>query len=84
MSANYYQLCNRHRGKAVQIRTRDGRVHRGVIVDVNPRRVFIRPIGNPRNLGGFGYGFFGFGPGFVYGLALGTIVSLAVIPFFFW
>lgn len=84
MSARIYHLCNRYRGKAVHIRTRDGGVHRGIIVHVNPHKVYIRPLGGPRNLGGFGYGYYGFGFGFTYGLALGAIVSLAVLPLFFW
>lgn len=75
MSAHIYHLCNRYRGKAVHIKTRDGRVHRGIIVDVNLRKVYIRPVGGPRNFGGYG---------FTYGLALGAIVSLATLPFFFW
>lgn len=85
MSAHYYSLCNRYRGRAVQIRTHDERLHRGIIVDVKRNRVFIRPLGRLRNFGGFGYGYYGFGgSGFLYGLALGAIVSLVAIPFFFW
>ncbi|GIO25803.1 hypothetical protein [Ornithinibacillus bavariensis] len=82
MSVEYYHgLCNRYRGRAVKIVTRDGRVHRGIIHRVDGRRVYLRPIDGARNLGGYGYGFFG---GFGYGLALGAITSIALLPFFFW
>ncbi|MGM8215282.1 hypothetical protein ACLIA0_06865 [Bacillaceae bacterium W0354] len=91
-----YELCQRHMGRPVAIRTKDGAVHRGVIERVNRQRVFIRPIDQPRNLGGFGLGFygpgfgyggfgyrgFGFG-GFGFGIALGAIATLAAIPFWF-
>lgn len=81
-----YHLCNRYRGKPVKIRTRDGRVHYGVITNVTKDKVYIRPPGNPRrNLGGFGYGYYGYGwgwRGLAYGIALGLIVSLAFFPFF--
>lgn len=88
MSA-YYGLCQRYRGKAVEIRTRDGRIHRGIIENVDGRRVYLRPVGGGRGLGGFGYGGFGgfggygaYGGG--YGIALGTIAALALLPLFFW
>ncbi|MFB4474210.1 hypothetical protein [Virgibacillus sp. SK37] len=85
---HYHALCRKYMGRAVEIRTRDGRRHRGIIKHVSRNRVYIQPLGRRRNLGGFGYGYgygygYGFG-GFVYGLALGTIVGLALIPFFFW
>ncbi|WP_068676563.1 hypothetical protein [Oceanobacillus sp. Castelsardo] len=80
----YHALCQRYRGRAVEIRTRDGRRHRGIIQRVSNNRVFIQPLGRNRNLGGFGYGYgYGYG-GFGYGLALGAIVGLALLPFFFW
>ncbi|MFD2046506.1 hypothetical protein ACFSTA_19385 [Ornithinibacillus salinisoli] len=88
MSAHYYDLCNRHRGRAVEIRTKDGRVHRGIINHVNQQKVYLQPMdGGPRNLGGFGYGFYG--PGFGFGglgigIALGAIGTLALLPWFFW
>ncbi|MFB4165318.1 hypothetical protein ACE1TI_16285 [Alteribacillus sp. JSM 102045] len=83
-AAHYHNVCNRFRGRAVEIRTRDGRRHRGIIWHVDHSRVFLEPFGRKRDLGGFGYGFFGPGYGFGYGLALGAIVSLALLPFFFW
>ncbi|RKQ29663.1 hypothetical protein [Oceanobacillus halophilus] len=87
MSRYYYDLCNRHRGKAVEITTRDGRKHRGIIRNVDQRRVFIQPLGGGRRIGGFGYGFYGYGPygyrpGFGYGVALGAIATLALLPWF--
>ncbi|MBU5267400.1 hypothetical protein [Virgibacillus proomii] len=80
--AHYYTLCRKHLGKAVEIRTHGGRVHRGIIERVSSDRVYLRPLERTRGLGGFGIGFFGFGFGF--GVALGAIASLAVLPFFFW
>ncbi|MFJ7730202.1 hypothetical protein ACIQXV_29515 [Neobacillus sp. NPDC097160] len=84
MSAHYYHICNRGIGRAVEIRTHDGGVHRGIIERVSPNRVFLRPFGGPRR--GFGYGGYGypwgFGFGFATGIALGAIFTLAFIPFF--
>ncbi|MEK4030659.1 MULTISPECIES: hypothetical protein [Bacillaceae] len=80
----YYGLCQRYRGRAVEIRTHDGRMHRGIIQHANNHKVFIRPISGARNLGGFGYGAYGYGSGFGYGIALGAIATLALLPFFFW
>ncbi|SET67682.1 ATP synthase alpha/beta family, beta-barrel domain [Oceanobacillus limi] len=85
--AHYYDLCNRHKGKGVEIRTKDGRVHRGIIQHVNQRKVYIQPMGGGRNLGGFGYGFYGpgfGGGGLGIGIALGAIGTLALLPWFFW
>ncbi|WP_026568300.1 hypothetical protein [Bacillus sp. UNC41MFS5] len=79
---HFHGLCNRHMGRAVEIRTHDGRIHRGIIHRVSNDRVFLQPIGRPRNLGGFGYG--GWGWGWGAGIALGFIASLAVISLFFW
>ncbi|MDE3839078.1 hypothetical protein C0966_06805 [Bacillus methanolicus] len=82
--SRYYHMCNRGIGRAVQIRTRDGRIHRGIIERVSPNRVFLRPFGRPRNYGGYGMPWgWGVGAGFAFGVALGAIVSLAFIPFFF-
>lgn len=87
MSLVYYQrLCNRYRGRAVEIRTRNGKVHRGIIQNVDGRRVYIRPIDRTRSFGGYGYGFFGpyrYGTGFGIGIALGLITSLVLLPLFF-
>lgn len=86
---HYHQLCTRYKGRAVEIETRDGNIHRGFIHDVDRNRVFIRPLGGNRNLGGFSYGFGGFGGyrgfgGFGYGIALGAIIGLALLPLIFW
>ncbi len=89
---NMQQLCNRHHGKAVMIRTKDGREHRGIIQHVDNRQVYIQPMSGGRNLGGFGYGGYGYGGygyrgrgrGFGFGIALGAIATLAILPFFFW
>ncbi|WP_217585786.1 hypothetical protein [Lentibacillus saliphilus] len=93
---HYHQLCRRHRGRAVEIRTRNGAVYRGIIEDVNERKVYLREV-KSGNLGGFGYGFYrpyyGYGRrpypvargfGFGFGIALGAITGLALLPFFFW
>ncbi|MEK3886228.1 hypothetical protein [Bacillus sp. FSL K6-3431] len=81
MSAGHYHgLCQRHMGRAVEIRTQDGRMHRGIIHRVNNNRVYLQPLGRSRNLGGFGYGGWGWGAG----IALGFITSLAVLSLFFW
>jgi hypothetical protein len=82
--SHYYSLCRRHMGKAVEIRTHGGRVHRGIIERVSPNRVYLRPLGRTRGLGGFGLGYYGYGFGFGFGVALGAIATLAVLPFFFW
>jgi len=82
MSAHYYGLCQRHMGRAVEIRTFDGRIHRGIINRVSNNRVFLQPLGRRRGLGGFGYG--GWGWGFGAGIAFGAIASLAVLSLFFW
>lgn len=84
MTMGYYHgLCNKYRGRAVEIRTRDGRVHRGIIHHVSGNRVYLQPLRRGRNLGGFGYGYYG-GWGFGAGIALGAIAGLALLPFFFW
>lgn len=83
MSVAHYQgLCQRHMGRAVEIRTHDGRTHRGIIHRVTDNRVYLQPLERPRNLGGFGYG--GWGWGWGAGIAFGFIASLAVLSLFFW
>lgn len=68
-------------GRPVEIRTRDGRVHRGIITHVDNHRVYLRPLGGGRGYGwGWGWGWGGFG----LGIALGAIGTLAVLPWFFW
>ncbi|WP_369813140.1 hypothetical protein [Virgibacillus halodenitrificans] len=56
---HYHNLCQRYKGKAVEIRTHRGEVHRGVIRHVDRRRVYLEPLGGRRDLGGFGLGFYG-------------------------
>lgn len=80
MSANYYHMCNRGIGRAVEIRTIHGGVHRGIIERVTPHTVFLRPLGGPPR-GGFGYGW-GWGWGFAAAIAIGAIAWLAFIPWF--
>ncbi|KHD85851.1 hypothetical protein [Heyndrickxia ginsengihumi] len=86
--SRYHSMCRRGIGRAVEIRTINGRIHRGIIERVTPNRVFLRPLGRP-NLGGYGYGYYGggygwgVGWGFGWGVALGAIAALAFIPFFF-
>lgn len=81
---HYYGLCNKHVGRAVEIRTRDGRIHRGIIHRVDRERVYLQPLRRPRNLGGFGLGFWGWGWGFGFGIALGAIAGFALLPWFWW
>ncbi|WP_026694541.1 hypothetical protein [Peribacillus kribbensis] len=89
MSARFYNQCQSGIGRAVEIRTHNGRIHRGIITRVDRNRVFLRPLGgSPRNYGGYGYGGYGYGwggwgYGFGWGVALGAIAALAFIPFLF-
>lgn len=79
---DYYSLCQRYRGRAVEIRTHGGRIHRGIIGDVDHNQVYLQPLSRTRDLGGFSYGWYGY-PGFGAGIALGAIATLALIPLFF-
>lgn len=79
---DYYSLCQGYRGRAVEIRTFDGRVHQGIIRDVDYNRVYLQPLWRDKDLGGFGYGWYGY-PGFGAGIALGSIATLALLPLFF-
>lgn len=82
MSVGYYHAqCQRYKGRAVEIRTHDGRIHRGIIQHVSHHRVYLQPLGRSRNLGGFSYG--GYGGYGGWGLALGSIAALALLPLFF-
>lgn len=81
---HYHGLCHRYMGRAVEIRTRDGRIHRGVIRRVTGNRVYIQPIGRRRNLGGYGYGYYGYGGWGWYGIGLGFITGLVLGSLFFW
>ncbi|CAH0344936.1 hypothetical protein [Bacillus sp. CECT 9360] len=74
--SRHYDMCCRHVGRAVEIRTHDGRKHRGIIDRVSHNRVYLRPIGGKRNYGGFGYGGWGYGGA---GVAIAAIAAIAVI-----
>ncbi len=79
-----YHRCMRGIGRPCSIRTNDGRVYRGIITRVTPTHVYIRGFQTPAFRGGFGYGYYpgwGFGAGFVTGIALSAIVALAFFPF---
>ncbi|PLS18502.1 hypothetical protein CVD28_07305 [Bacillus sp. M6-12] len=77
--SRYHGMCTRGIGRAVEITTRDGRRHRGIIDRVSSNRVYLRPFSG--NYGGYGYGW-GWGWGFGAGIFLGAITALAFIPFF--
>lgn len=90
MSSKYYDMCCGGIGKAVEIRTTDGRFFRGVIDRVESDKVYLQTLGRSRNKGqsgtgeGFGYGYSGgyhSGSGFFAGIAIGLIASLIFIPF---
>ncbi|HEY4600617.1 MAG TPA: hypothetical protein VIG73_04995 [Cerasibacillus sp.] len=85
MSRQYYSLCKRNHGRAIFIRTHEGREFRGFIRGVDSRHVYIQPL-RPRR--GFGYGYYfprrRFREGVAVGVALGSIATLFLIsPFFF-
>lgn len=80
--AEYYSLCQRYRGRAVEIMTHDGRIHQGIIRDVDNNSVYLQPLNRTRALGGFSYGWYGY-PGFGAGIALGSIATLALLPLLF-
>jgi|SRR5699024_456684 len=101
MSIEYYRgLCQRYHGRGVEIRTHSGEIYRGVIEDVDDSEVYLLPIECTRNLGGFGYGFRGFGGFGPYGgygpyrgydpygrgyrVALGAIAGISLLSLFFW
>jgi hypothetical protein len=87
MSQRWYDVCCKCRGQVVRIHDKFGRVHVGRITRVTPNKVYIFPTGiRNRNLGGFGLGYYGygFGPGFVYGIALGAITGIVLAGLFFW
>ena len=81
--AHYHGLCQKYMGRAVEVRMKNGKVHRGIIRHVDHSRVFIQPVGGAGGHGGFGWGLgWGIG-GFGIGLALGGIAGLALLPWFF-
>ncbi|WP_146551299.1 hypothetical protein [Rummeliibacillus sp. SL167] len=84
-----YQLCCRYHGQNVRIKCNDGTVHVGEITRVTRNMVWIRPQGGGLG-GGYGLGFWGYGPGFGYrpglgvGIALGAILGIGLASAFFW
>ncbi|WP_058308934.1 hypothetical protein [Gracilibacillus massiliensis] len=85
---SHYNFCRQNVGRPVKIVTRQGEVHRGVIRRVNQSQVFIDPFGQNRGMGGYGMGYYGYRPGYRWGLgvgiALGAIATIAFLPLFFW
>lgn len=74
MSAKYfYGKCRNYMGRAVEIRTKDGRIHRGIIQHVDTRKVYLQPLGHAKGLGGFAYGFGGYAGWGWGGLALALL-----------
>ncbi|MEI3614169.1 hypothetical protein [Pseudogracilibacillus sp. SO30301A] len=93
MSIDYYHgICQRYHGRGVEIYTHDGEVYRGIIEDVTDSEVFLLPLENEGEFGGFGYGYRGYGPyGSGYGpytrgyrIALGAIAGISLLSLFFW
>ena len=76
-----YDLCCKYHGKRVRITDNCGKHHVGTITKVDNRNVWIMP---DNNFGGYRIGFWGFGPGFGYGIALGAITGIALTSVFFW
>lgn len=75
-----YALACRYQGRRVCITDQRGNQHNGRITKVDQRMVWIMP---DNDLGGFGMGFWGFGRGFGYGIALGVITGIALTSLFF-
>lgn len=86
MSAErYYHICNKNIGEPVEITCHDGSVHRGYIDRVNETHLYLRPFDEGRGFDSpwtFLWGSYGWGLG--AGIALGTIATLAFLPFFGW
>lgn len=82
--ADAYSLCCKYHGKRVRISDSSGKVHVGEITRVDRKQVWILP---DRRYSGYGLGFWGFGgyggEGFGYGIALGTILGIALAPIIF-
>ena len=78
---NVYDLCCKYHGKRVRITDNQGNVHVGTISKVNRRMVWIQP---DEGLGGLGIGYWVFGPGFGYGIAIGAITGIVLATAFLW
>lgn len=62
---NYYDVCNQHKGKIVQITEKCGKIHVGKIIQVDPDYVWLE---RTNSFQGFGYGYSGHGQyGYGYG-----------------
>lgn len=80
MGVNTYDLCCQHIGKRVRIDDRFGKVHYGRITSVDRKNVYLMPSNRIFSLG---IGFWGFpGAGFGYGIALGTVLGVALVSAF--
>lgn len=79
-----YDLCCRYQGRVVSICCRDGKRHTGKIVRVTNSHVYIQPV-DGRNMGGFGFGFWGGYGGFYrpYAIPLAFITGV-VLGGLFW
>lgn len=81
----YYDRCREGVGRLAEIRTNRGTVHRGIIDRVTSDKVYIRPVNDTLDYGGYGYGSFDNCCGFglvATGFAFGVITSLIFLPFF--
>jgi hypothetical protein len=75
-----YDLCCRYKGKVVSIRDNRGCNHIGTITKVDRDMVWIMPSRNRR---GYGLGYWGYPySGFGVGIALGTILGIALVAAF--
>ena len=82
LSANkFYDLCNQHLNRAVEIRCLDGKVHRGVITKVDPQNVYIQPLDGAGSNAGPGLYYWGWGWGWGYPIALASIAAIAALAF---
>ncbi|WAA09026.1 hypothetical protein [Fervidibacillus albus] len=80
-----YSRCMRYYGRPVRIRTRDGHIHHGIVSRVSRTHVYLRPLSpRGRDRFGYGYGFWGFGIGLGIGIALGAIIGIALLPWYWW
>ncbi|MCA1030380.1 hypothetical protein LCL95_04910 [Bacillus timonensis] len=87
MATHYYEICNRYRGRVVNISCKDGKKHVGRIINVTRSHVYLEPF-QQRNFGGFGYGYYGRGYGYgfrrPFAVPLAFISGLVLGGLFFW
>lgn len=76
-----YNMCCKYQGKHVRIYDNQGNCHVGTITKVDNRQVWLMP---DNNYGGYGLGYWGFGRGFGFGVALGAITGIVLTTAFFW